>query len=61
MTVISERIERATGIPNSPLMSRRYDLFSVTTFSALLSVVEVAAALLLGISVWTLGDALRSR
>lgn len=43
----------ATGIQplvsNSPFMSWLYDVFSVTTFSALLGVVEVAAAVLLAI------------
>lgn len=36
-------------VANSPFMSWMYDIFSVTTFSALLGVVEVAAAVLLAI------------
>ncbi len=36
-------------VSNSPFMSWLYDVFSVTTFSALLGVVEVAAAVLLAI------------
>ncbi|WP_123023289.1 YkgB family protein [Mycolicibacterium stellerae] len=36
-------------VANSPLMSWMYDVFSVTTFSALLGVVEVAAAVLLAV------------
>ncbi|HKV17838.1 MAG TPA: DUF417 family protein [Mycobacterium sp.] len=39
-------------VANSPLMSWMYDVFSVTTFSALLGVVEVAAAVLLAIKPW---------
>ena len=39
-------------VANSPLMSWLYDIFSVTTFSALLGVVEVAAAVLLAIKPW---------
>jgi reactive chlorine resistance protein C len=39
-------------VANSPLMSWMYDLFSVTTFSALLGVVEVAAAVLLAVKPW---------
>ncbi len=39
-------------VANSPLMSWLYDVFSVTTFSALLGVVEVAAAVLLAIKPW---------
>jgi uncharacterized membrane protein YkgB len=39
-------------VANSPLMSWLYDVFSVTTFSALLGVVEVAAALLLAVRPW---------
>lgn len=36
-------------VANSPFMSWMYDVFSVTTFSALLGVVEVAAAVLLAV------------
>src|SRR6185312_15561988 len=39
-------------VANSPFMSWLYDIFSVTTFSALLGVVEVAAAVLLAIKLW---------
>jgi uncharacterized membrane protein YkgB len=39
-------------VANSPLMSWLYDLFSVNAFSALLGVVEVAAAVLLAIAPW---------
>lgn len=39
-------------VANSPLMSWMYDIFSVTTFSALLGVVEVAAAVLLAVKPW---------
>jgi reactive chlorine resistance protein C len=39
-------------VANSPLMSWVYDVFSVTTFSALLGVVEVGAAVLLAIKPW---------
>jgi reactive chlorine resistance protein C len=39
-------------VANSPLMSWFYDIFSVTTFSALLGVVEVAAAVLLAVKPW---------
>jgi reactive chlorine resistance protein C len=39
-------------VANSPLMSWMYDLFSVTTFSALLGVVEAAAAVLLAVKPW---------
>jgi reactive chlorine resistance protein C len=39
-------------VSNSPLMSWMYGIFSVTTFSALLGVVEVAAALLLAVKPW---------
>jgi len=39
-------------VASSPLMSWLYDLFSVTTFSALLGVVEVAAAVLLALAPW---------
>ena len=36
-------------VANSPFMSWLYDVFSVTTFSVLLGVLEVAAAVLLAI------------
>ncbi len=39
-------------VSNSPLMSWLYDIFSVTTFSALLGVLEVAAAVLLAVKPW---------
>lgn len=39
-------------VANSPLMSWMYEIFSVTTFSALLGVVEVAAAVLLAVKPW---------
>jgi uncharacterized membrane protein YkgB len=39
-------------VANSPFMSWLYDILSVTTFSALLGVVEVAAAVLLAIKLW---------
>lgn len=39
-------------VANSPLMSWLYDLFSVNAFSALLGVVEVAAAVLLALRPW---------
>jgi uncharacterized membrane protein YkgB len=39
-------------VANSPLMSWLYGIFSVTTFSALLGVVEVAAAVLLAVKPW---------
>jgi uncharacterized membrane protein YkgB len=39
-------------VSNSPLMSWMYDIFSVTTFSALLGIVEVAAAVLLAVKPW---------
>jgi uncharacterized membrane protein YkgB len=39
-------------VANSPFMSWLYDIFSVTTFSALLGVVEVAAAVMLAIKPW---------
>jgi uncharacterized membrane protein YkgB len=39
-------------VANSPLMSWLYDLFSVNAFSALLGVVEVAAAVLLAVAPW---------
>ena len=39
-------------VANSPLMSWVYGIFSVTMFSALLGVVEVAAAVLLAVKPW---------
>jgi reactive chlorine resistance protein C len=39
-------------VANSPFMSWLYDVFSVTTFSSLLGVVEVAAAVLLAVKPW---------
>lgn len=39
-------------VANSPFMSWLYDIFSVTTFSALLGVLEVAAAVLLAVKLW---------
>ncbi|MCV7421166.1 DUF417 family protein [Mycobacterium yunnanensis] len=39
-------------VASSPLMSWLYDLFSVTTLSALLGVVEVAAAVLIALAPW---------
>jgi len=39
-------------VSSSPLMSWMYGIFSVTTFSALLGVVEVAAAVLLAVKPW---------
>ncbi|MEU0496700.1 DUF417 family protein [Mycobacterium sp. NPDC006124] len=39
-------------VASSPLMSWLYELFSVTTFSALLGVVEVAAAVLIALAPW---------
>jgi uncharacterized membrane protein YkgB len=39
-------------VAESPLMSWLYGIFSVTTFSALLGVVEVAAAVLLAVKPW---------
>jgi reactive chlorine resistance protein C len=39
-------------VSNSPFMSWLYDVFSVTTFSSLLGVLEVAAAVLLAIKPW---------
>jgi uncharacterized membrane protein YkgB len=39
-------------VANSPLMSWLYDLLSVNAFSALLGVVEVAAAALLAVAPW---------
>lgn len=40
-------------VASSPLMSWVYDLFSVTTFSALLGVVELATAALIAIKPWS--------
>lgn len=39
-------------VANSPFMAWLYDIFSVTTFSALLGVVEVTAALLIAVKPW---------
>ncbi|MGH3639773.1 MAG: YkgB family protein [Mycobacterium sp.] len=39
-------------VAHSPLMSWVYDVFSVTTFSALLGVLEVATAVLLAVKPW---------
>ncbi|CAN3126886.1 YkgB family protein [Mycobacterium sp. smrl_JER01] len=39
-------------VANSPLMSWVYDVFSVRTFSALLGVLEIAAALLIAVKPW---------
>ena len=39
-------------VANSPLMAWLYDVFSVRTFSALLGVVELSAAVLLAIKPW---------
>lgn len=39
-------------VANSPLMSWLYEFFSVTTFSSLLGVVEVATAVLLAVKPW---------
>src|ERR1700748_2993460 len=39
-------------VANSPFMSWVYELFSVTTFSTLLGVVEVGAAVLLAVKPW---------
>ena len=39
-------------VAHSPFMSWLYDVFSVTTFSALLGVVEVGAAVLLAVKPW---------
>lgn len=39
-------------VANSPFMGWLYDVFSVTTFSSLLGVVEVATALLLVLAPW---------
>ena len=39
-------------VANSPFMSWVYDLFSVTTFSTLLGVLEVATAVLLAVKPW---------
>lgn len=40
-------------VSNSPFMSWLYQLFSVTTFSTLLGVVEVATAVLLALKPWS--------
>ena len=39
-------------VANSPFMGWLYDIFSVTTFSSLLGVVEVTAAVLLAVKLW---------
>jgi reactive chlorine resistance protein C len=39
-------------VADSPLMSWLYDIFSATTFSSLLGVVEVATAVLLAVKPW---------
>jgi reactive chlorine resistance protein C len=39
-------------VANSPLMGWLYGIFSVTTFSALLGVLEVTTAVLLAVKVW---------
>jgi reactive chlorine resistance protein C len=39
-------------VASSPLMSWVYDIFSVTAFSAVLGVVELAVAVLIGIKPW---------
>src|ERR1700742_3708944 len=39
-------------VADSPLMSWLYDIFSVTTFSSLLGVFEVATAVLLAVRPW---------
>ena len=39
-------------VANSPFMSWLYEIFSVTTFSSLLGVVEVSAAVLLAVKPW---------
>lgn len=39
-------------VAHSPVMSWMYDVFSTTAFSALLGVVEVAAAVLLAVKPW---------
>ena len=39
-------------VANSPFMSWLYDVFSVTTFSSLLGVLEVTAAVLLAVKPW---------
>lgn len=39
-------------VAHSPFMSWMYDLFSVTTFSTLLGVLEVATAVLLAVKPW---------
>uniref|UniRef100_UPI0015944099 YkgB family protein n=1 Tax=Mycobacterium persicum TaxID=1487726 RepID=UPI0015944099 len=39
-------------LSNSPFMSWLYDIFSITTFSSLLGVVEIAIAVLLAVKPW---------
>jgi reactive chlorine resistance protein C len=39
-------------VSESPLMSWAYDVFSVTTFSALLGILELGAALLIAVKPW---------
>lgn len=39
-------------VANSPIMSWIYDIFSVTTFSALLGVLELATAAMLAVKPW---------
>ena len=39
-------------VANSPMMSWVYDVFSVTTFSTVLGVLEVATAILLAVKPW---------
>lgn len=39
-------------VANSPFMAWLYDIFSVTTFSALLGVMEVTAAALIAVNPW---------
>lgn len=39
-------------VANSPFMGWLYEIFSVTTFSALLGVVEVGAAVLIAVKPW---------
>src|SRR5690349_20761055 len=39
-------------VANSPFMGWLYDIFSVTTFSALLGIVEVTAAALIAVKPW---------
>ncbi|WP_342228695.1 YkgB family protein [Mycobacterium avium subsp. hominissuis] len=42
----------APFVSNSPFMSWLYDIFSITTFSSLLGVVEIAIAVLLAVKPW---------